>query len=81
MIYYIVNILLVLFHCLPPSKTFNRSKPGTSFNNDASLVVNGVFVVLSDFAILMLPVFWIWKIQIPVRRRLGVLIIFSVALM
>ena len=55
MVYYIINLFLAIFQCVPLAKTFNRLAPGTCFDNDANLIAVAIFAVLSYFAILLLP--------------------------
>ena len=51
--------------------------PGHCFNPNASYKASGVFNVLSDFAILIVPMPTVWNLQMPMRKKLLVMGVFA----
>lgn len=77
-IFYFVDTFFNIFICRPREKYWNRlMTTGSCYNLDASMQATGLFNVLSDFAILVLPIHSIWKLQVPLRRKLGILAVFA----
>ncbi len=50
---------------------------GHCFEGDASYKASGVFNVLSDFAILVLPMPTLWNLQMSLRRKLLIMGVFA----
>ena len=77
-IFYVVDTGFNIFICRPREKYWNRlMTTGSCFNLDASMQATGLFNVISDFAILVLPIPSILKLQLPLKRRLGILAVFA----
>lgn len=77
-IFYLVDTAFNIFICRPREKYWNRLiTTGSCFNLDASMQATGLFNVISDFAILVLPIPSILKLQVPLRRKLGILAVFA----
>ena len=43
--------------------------------------IQGVFNVVSDFYLLLLPVPVVWNLQMPLRKKIGILTIFTTGLL
>ena len=54
---------------------------GHCFDATASWKASGVFNVLSDFAILILPMPTVWTLQMSLRRRLLIMGVFATGLL
>lgn len=77
-IFYLVDMAFNIFICRPREKYWNRlMTKGSCFNLDASMQATGLFNVVSDFAILVLPIPSILKLQVPLRKKLGILAVFA----
>ena len=55
--------------------------PGTCVNQRAAQMTSGVFNVVSDFAILVIPIFSVWDLRLPQKKKLGLLAIFGTGLL
>ncbi|KAL8800151.1 MAG: hypothetical protein Q9200_007339, partial [Gallowayella weberi] len=54
--FYIFHVIFMTIMCLPREKIWNKLEPeGHCFNTYAASIASGIFNVLSDFAILILP--------------------------
>lgn len=74
-------ILWLIFGCNPREKIWNPSIPGHCFILEAKPVFSATWNLVSDFSILALPLFSIWKLQMPIKRKAGVSAIFAVGIM
>lgn len=50
---------------------------GHCFNTNAPPMATGIFNIISDFAILVIPLAPIWKLHMPIKRKLMVAAIFA----
>ena len=74
-VFYLVDTLFLIFICTPREKIWNPLIiTGHCFDGNASYKASGVFNVLSDFAILILPISTIWNL---IRRRLSIIGVFA----
>ena len=83
----VVNILLYLSvltiaitGCIPRHKIWQRWVPGRCVNGMVVLIFSNVINSLSDFAILLLPIGCIWRLQLPLRRKLAISAVFATGL-
>lgn len=73
---FIIMILFILA-CEPRAKIWDPTVPGKCNNVLAILIFSGSWNVFSDLAILLLPLYVIWRLQLPVKRKLGVSVVFA----
>ncbi|KAL4805509.1 hypothetical protein BDV18DRAFT_20449 [Aspergillus unguis] len=72
-----ISIVCVsIFQCTPIAKSWNPTLPGTCINLKGSFIGNAVPNILTDVAILSLPVGVVWKLQAPLAHRLSVIGLF-----
>ena len=60
------NLLITDYHCI---------------DGQASRLATGLFNILSDFAILILPIVPISKLQMPLRRKLLLIAVFATGIL
>lgn len=77
LLFYIANIPIEIWPCIPRRKLWEPQIPGTCLNNERVFIAGGTINVVSDFAILLLPLVSIAKLQMPMRRKIGVSTIFA----
>ena len=75
-IFYIVYIFVPIFLCFPRSKIWNPEEHGHCLDVNALYLASAVFNMLSDIAMLSVPIYLIWNLQMSTRRKLGVSAIF-----
>ena len=80
-IFYIAITVVKLFECIPRKKIWEPSTPGTCINFYALLYVTGVFNIISDIALIVLPVVGIGALQMGMRRKVLAIAAFSAALL
>lgn len=64
------------FYCRPIRMIWNVTVQGQCINDYAQDIATGAFNIFSDIAILILPLPMVWRLQIDLARRLGLVAIF-----
>lgn len=72
----IAIILVCIFQCTPVQKAWAPTVPGTCINLRASFIGNAVPNILTDVAIIVLPVREVWKLQTRRMQKLQLSFIF-----
>ena len=80
-VFFTILMFLEIFECVPREKIWRPTVPGKCLNIDQTFVATGVINVCDDFTMLVLPLFWVWKLQLPTRRKLGISCIFAAGLL
>lgn len=80
-IFYASIFFCFIFACRPRAKLQNPEIPGACINNDASILATSVINIVSDFSILLLPVFAVWKLKMTIKRKLAIAAIFGAGLL
>ena len=78
LIFYLVDTVFEIALCTPREKIWNPlMTTGHCFNGYASFQATGIFNVMSDFAILLLPMPTLWKLQMPRKRKFLMMAVFA----
>lgn len=77
MLFYLANLPVEIWACVPRRKIWQPTLPGHCLNNDALLITGGVVNVVTDWAILSIPLFSIGRLQMPLLKKIGVLAVFA----
>lgn len=80
-IYYIVTFFAGIFTCVPRRKIWEPAIPGHCLNSVNWFIASGLVNVVSDFAILMIPIFCISMLQMPLKRKIGISAVFAIGLL
>ena len=81
-IYYSICTFIQIFECTPREFIWNPFVKGghclsTNPNGLTSCAIN----IVSDFSILLLPLGIIWKLQMPIKRKIGISAVFALGLL
>ena len=80
-LFYLIDTIFEIVMCIPREKIWNPlMKTGHCFDDNAAYMATGIFNVISDFAILVVPIIPICKLQMPLRRKVLVLSVFATGL-
>lgn len=79
--YYTAAIFSFTFQCIPREKTWNPLLPGNCINVSAAIVVQGVINLVLDVGILIIPLWAIWTLRLPMKRKLGISAVFGVGIL
>jgi len=80
LICYTVDTFFEIFSCTPRALAWNKLLTGHCYNTNAAIVCTAVFNVLSDFAILFLPLYSIWTLQLKRSQKIGIYALFATGL-
>ncbi|KAI0861224.1 hypothetical protein F4860DRAFT_476338 [Xylaria cubensis] len=81
-VFYFISLVLTNIACTPYERSWNKLLPGSCTRSDtaktnlASAVINFV----SDIIIFIIPQRTIWNLQMPLKKRLGVSVVFAVGI-
>jgi hypothetical protein len=76
-IFYTVTFFMDVFRCKPVEAAWNPTVHGTCLSYAAFPWATGIFNVVSDFYILVLPLPVLFKMHMPLARRLRIASIFG----
>lgn len=77
-VFYLVDTIFMIFLCSPREKIWNPLlETGHCFDESAPYKASGVFNVLSDFAILIVPMPTLWSLQMSLKKKLLVMGVFA----
>ncbi|SLM39433.1 hypothetical protein LPUS_09967 [Lasallia pustulata] len=81
-LFYLIETFFEIFQCSPREKIWNKLLTGGHCNNSsAGFKVTGVFNSISDFALLSIPMPALWKLQMPLKRKLLTMGVFAVGVL
>ena len=73
------SFFLILFSCDPREKNWEPDLPGKCINTSALGLASALWNVISDILIWILPLYAVWRLKIPTRKKLGICAIFATA--
>lgn len=81
-IFYIVDMFFTIFACSPREKIWNKFFIGghCPINYNAIIIATAIFNIISDIAILVLPVSALWKLQMARKKKIGITLLFATGL-
>ena len=78
LIFYLVETVFEIAICTPRKKIWNPlMTTGHCFSVDATFQATGIFNVISDFAILILPMPCLWRLRMPLKKKVLMTTIFA----
>ncbi|KAK4229301.1 hypothetical protein QBC38DRAFT_472532 [Podospora fimiseda] len=69
--WYIAVVLVAIFQCKPVKKVFNPMLPGTCIDPTDFFLGNSIPNIVTDVAILALPTYEVYKLNLPRHQRIG----------
>ncbi|KID84519.1 hypothetical protein MGU_08337 [Metarhizium guizhouense ARSEF 977] len=79
--YYIACFFTFTFQCIPRDKIWNPEVAGKCIDNSAGVLSAGLINLLLDLGILVVPVWAIWHLQMPLKRKIGAMSVFAVGIL
>ena len=77
-VFYLVDTVFEIIMCIPRKKIWNPlMTTGHCFNTNAAFQATGIFNVISDFAIFLLPMPSLWKLQMSRKRKILMMTVFG----
>ena len=75
-LFYLAFFFIPIFVCSPRSKIWDPDRPGHCLKIKDLYLASAIFNTVSDIAMLSVPLYLIWNLQMSVRRKVGVSMIF-----
>lgn len=77
-LWYVACTLALCLQCNPPRKAWNPLIKGHCINTDAFVIAAEIPEILLDFSIMILPISLLRRLQLSMRRKINIGIIFAV---
>ena len=81
LIFYTTLLFCFIFACVPRMKLQDPTTPGHCISTKDSILAASFINIASDFTILLLPVYAIWKLKIALKRKIAIAAVFSTGLL
>lgn len=76
-IFYTLYFFIPIFLCHPRIKIWQKDQPGKCLKVDLIYLASAIFNSISDIAMLSVPLYLIWKLQMSVGRKIAVSAVFG----
>ena len=76
-VYFTINMFFEIFACVPRESIWNPSVPGRCINLGLLFITSAAINLGEDIIILVLPISWILKLQVNLRRRIGISVVYA----
>lgn len=76
-IFYLLFFFIPIFECFPREKIWNKTISGHCLDINVLYLTSTSFNTISDIAMLSVPIYLIWTLQISTQRKIGVSAIFG----
>lgn len=81
-IYYTISTFISIFACSPREAIWNPLiNDARCLNTNISVLVTCLFNIISDITILILPARAVWKLRIPIKKKIGIILLFATGLL
>ncbi|MCJ1375713.1 hypothetical protein MMC20_006950 [Loxospora ochrophaea] len=74
--YYTSSSFALIFACSPRAKIWDPELPGHCINTLQVITITAGFNIASDLIMLLLPMIWIWRLQLATRRKFEISAVF-----
>ncbi|OQD82255.1 hypothetical protein PENANT_c022G01824 [Penicillium antarcticum] len=78
--YWTGSVLQVFLLCTPFQRNWNPTLPGHCGNQNVAFTTIGVFNLLTDVMIMILPIRFIWKLQMSIATKMALYSIFGLGI-
>lgn len=81
-IYYTINIFLTTFACSPREAIWNPLiTDAQCFDNNTLIFITCLYNIVSDIIILVLPARAVWKLRMPIKKKVKIVLLFAIGLL
>ena len=80
-LFYTALTVAKICQCIPRTRIWDKSIPGTCINLHKLLISSGMFNTASDICILLVPLKGVWNLQVSRRRKIAIYAVFTVGVM
>ena len=76
-IFYLLFFFIPIFECTPRAKIWDKTVSGSCLDVNVLYLSSAIFNMVSDIAMLSVPIYMITKLQMSLQRKIGIIAIFS----
>lgn len=81
-VYYTISSFITMFACSPREASWNPLIASAKcLDNNMLTLITAAFNIVSDIAILILPARGVWKLRIPTKKKIGIVLLFALGLL
>ena len=77
----LANVIVTLFPCNPVRKIWDITAKGKCINLMDFMVVSAIINIVGDFAVFILPVQMLWRVQLPTRQLISLYTLFGLGVL
>lgn len=79
--FHVATTLAKIWQCTPRERIWNPSVPGQCINVDTLIRTSGLFNTVTDVILLLMPVKGVWNLKTTPRKKVGVVLVFTMGAM
>lgn len=76
-LFYTATFFVKIWTCVPRVRIWDKSIPGKCLDAPAVLNTNGIWNLLTDIIILLIPMRAVWNLQLDTKRKIGITLVFT----
>jgi len=80
-LYAVSSIVATIAECVPTARVWDHHVEGKCIDLTKFWYANASVNIIGDFVIFLVPMPLVWNMQLPVRQRLGLGLVFSLGLL
>ena len=81
-VFYCISAFITIFACTPREAIWNLLISNFKcLDNETLILITCLFNILSDIIILMLPAKAVWKLRIPIEKKVKIVLLFAIGLL
>ncbi|GAT25603.1 ribosomal protein L36e [Aspergillus luchuensis] len=79
--FYLADTIVKIFECTPRARIWDKAVPGRCIDAAIPVLVTSIVNVVSDIMMLLMPIRCVWRLQITLRKKVGITAIFAAGLL
>lgn len=76
-LYYIATVIAKIWECIPLSRAWDQSVPGSCIDVLMLVNVDGIFNLVTDFIMVIMPLRVVWNLNMKVMKKAYVVLAFT----
>jgi large subunit ribosomal protein L36e len=77
-LWYVPVFLVSIFQCVPLAMAWDPTIEGTCVDFPVYILIVGIYNIVSDCVMLLIPIVCIWRLQMTWNEKLGVALLFLI---
>ena len=80
-VFFILCFFLEIFECIPREKIWHPPLQGHCIDIQRTFVATAAINICSDFSILIMPLFWVWRLRLQMKKKAKISLVFTAGLL